>query len=115
MKTILKSAVILLCLATTIMLMISCNSIEDGIVDENKTEQNEFKSNYGGIDPNNDDDALYAGDSGLGNDDIYDKGMSDDNGINTNEGASDNGTRTSYDNKDTLIPNNDTMNYTTYD
>lgn len=35
---------------------------------------------------------------GMGNDDIYDRGTADDNGINTNEGSADGGTRTAEDN-----------------
>lgn len=35
---------------------------------------------------------------GIGSDDRYDRGKADDNGINTNEGGADGGTRTADDN-----------------
>ncbi len=44
------------------------------------------------------DDLFRTPDTGRGDGDMYDKGVYDDNGVNTNEGSADGGMRTAEDN-----------------
>ncbi len=93
--------------ALTAVFLCSCNTLGDTFDDDyndtydNTTADESIYTDDGANDGFVDDmeyDFYTDTNDGMGNDDIYDMGTTDANGVNTNEGSADGGMRTDADN-----------------